>query len=163
MPLPTHKFPASILTTSAVRVSFLFRRTSSPNQYIIVRRFHPIRDYYVTMPRGTKHLTEGDRQRVRTLYFDAKLSPAEIERITGFTLGQIKRSRESVHVGKRTGRPKLTSPVDDGKEATRVKFQTGEILRLLLKCSSLRNYMSPYLLLILGSIAGLVTLCRGQT
>ncbi|RYP14306.1 hypothetical protein DL765_006471 [Monosporascus sp. GIB2] len=76
------------------------------------------------MPRGTKHLTEADRQRVRTLYFDAKLSPSEIERITGFTLGQIKRSRESVQVGKRTGRPKMNpdEPVDEGREAIRAKI-----------------------------------------
>ncbi|RYP74163.1 hypothetical protein DL769_004078 [Monosporascus sp. CRB-8-3] len=80
------------------------------------------------MPRGTKHLTEADRQRVRTLYFDAKLSPSEIERITGFTLGQIKRSRESVQVGKRTGRPKMNpdEPAEDGREAVRAKINAAQ-------------------------------------
>ncbi|RYO87406.1 hypothetical protein DL766_005451 [Monosporascus sp. MC13-8B] len=80
------------------------------------------------MPRGTKHLTEADRQRVRTLYFDAKLSPSEIERITGFTLGQIKRSRESVQVGKRTGRPKMNpdEPVEEGREAIRAKISAAQ-------------------------------------
>lgn len=87
------------------------------------------------MPRGTKHLTEADRQRVRTLYFDAKFAPAEIERITGFTLGQIKRSRESVHVGKRTGRPRVTQPPDEGKEATRARFNAGEELSASLNYS----------------------------
>ncbi|RYP52686.1 hypothetical protein DL768_002193 [Monosporascus sp. mg162] len=86
------------------------------------------------MPRGTKHLTEADRQRVRTLYFDAKLSPSEIERITGFTLGQIKRSRESVQVGKRTGRPKMNpdEPVDEGREAIRAKI-SAEVVKTLLR------------------------------
>ena len=81
---------------------------------------------------GVKHLTDADRQRVRTLYFDAGLSPMQINRITGFTLGQIKRARDNLHVGKRTGRPKVTQPVDDGKEATRAKFKAGEVLGLLL-------------------------------
>lgn len=100
------------------------------------------------MPRGTKHLTDGDRQRVRTLYFDAKLSPAEIERITGFTLGQIKRSRENVHVGKRTGRPKLTSPVDDGKEATRAKFKSSKELILLSSYPALHVHNSSLHIII---------------
>ncbi|RYP61537.1 hypothetical protein DL771_010098 [Monosporascus sp. 5C6A] len=80
------------------------------------------------MPRGTKHLTEADRQRVRTLYYDAKLSPSEIERITGFTLGQIKRSRESVQVGKRTGRPKMNpdEPAEEGREAVRAKISAAQ-------------------------------------
>ena len=75
---------------------------------------------------GVKHLTDADRQRVRTLYFDAGLPPVQISKITGFTLGQIKRARDKQHVGKRTGRPKVTQPVDDGREATRAKFKAGK-------------------------------------
>ena len=94
---------------------------------------------------GVKHLTEADRQRVRTLYFDAGLSPKQIFKITGFTLGQIKRARDKLHVGKRTGRPKLIRPADDGKEAARAKFKAGKnevsICLSSLQCSYLVGFL----------------------
>ncbi|KAJ2988469.1 hypothetical protein NUW58_g3961 [Xylaria curta] len=48
----------------------------------------------VTTPRPkgvhTKHLTELERFRVRTLYYDAKLSRGRIRQITGYSVSQIK-------------------------------------------------------------------------
>ncbi|ORY70423.1 uncharacterized protein BCR38DRAFT_106259 [Pseudomassariella vexata] len=38
---------------------------------------------------GTKHLTEADRQRIRTLYFDGGKSKAEIHTTTTFSLNHI--------------------------------------------------------------------------
>lgn len=56
----------------------------------------------------TKHLTEQDRIRIRTLYTDASLGPTAIARQTGFTVGQVKHAirAKSAAVGARSGRPR---------------------------------------------------------
>jgi hypothetical protein len=61
---------------------------------------------------GTKQLTTDQRQRVRTLYFDAALSQANIQRITGYTKAQIRtaiRARDAT-AGRSTGRPRTLTP-----------------------------------------------------
>ncbi|KAI1125246.1 hypothetical protein F5Y10DRAFT_11904 [Nemania abortiva] len=61
-------------------------------------------------PKGvhTKHLTELERFRVRTLYYDACLSKGRIRQITGYSASQIRTAvrAQSATVGKRPGRPK---------------------------------------------------------
>ncbi|OTA88398.1 hypothetical protein M434DRAFT_399050 [Hypoxylon sp. CO27-5] len=56
----------------------------------------------------TKHLTERERFRVRTLYFDAFMSKKRIEEVTGYSIGQIRHaiSAKSSAVAPRSGRPK---------------------------------------------------------
>lgn len=60
-------------------------------------------------PKGvhTKHLTELDRFRVRTLYYDACLSKVRIHQITGYSMSQIRTAvrAKTAAVGKRPGRP----------------------------------------------------------
>ncbi|KAI1817506.1 hypothetical protein GGS20DRAFT_12111 [Poronia punctata] len=43
-------------------------------------------------PRGSQHLSEAGKTRVRILYNDAKMSPADIRRVTGYSRGQISRA-----------------------------------------------------------------------
>ncbi|KXH69171.1 hypothetical protein CSAL01_13314 [Colletotrichum salicis] len=62
-------------------------------------------------PKGisTKQLDEAARQRIRTLYFDAKLSPSIIAHITDSTKHQIRDAirAESAAVAPRPGRPRV--------------------------------------------------------
>ena len=60
---------------------------------------------------GTKHLKKDDRQRIRTLYFDAKLTQREIEKITGYSESQVRTAiaAPSAEVGARPGRPQKLS------------------------------------------------------
>ncbi|GAP85161.2 putative beta- -glucosidase [Rosellinia necatrix] len=74
-------------------------------------------------PKGvhTKHLTELDRFRVRTLYYDASLSKGRIRQITGYSPSQIRTAvrATSAAVGRRPGRPKTTAMKRGGKGSTR--------------------------------------------
>ncbi|KAI1377875.1 hypothetical protein F4677DRAFT_458613 [Hypoxylon crocopeplum] len=56
----------------------------------------------------TRHLTELERFRVRTLYYDACMSKKRIEEVTGYSSSQIRTAirAKSAAVGTRTGRPK---------------------------------------------------------
>lgn len=56
----------------------------------------------------TKHLTELERFRVRTLYYDACITKKRIQEITGYSHSQIRTAvrAKSAQIGKRTGRPK---------------------------------------------------------
>ncbi|KAI1139236.1 hypothetical protein F5Y05DRAFT_342311 [Hypoxylon sp. FL0543] len=56
----------------------------------------------------TKHLTERERFRIRTLYYDASMSKKRIAEITGHSLGQIRHavSAKSSAVAPRSGRPR---------------------------------------------------------
>ncbi|KAI1456306.1 hypothetical protein F4805DRAFT_458954 [Annulohypoxylon moriforme] len=63
-----------------------------------------------TRPKGLhiKHLTELERFRVRTLYYDAGMSKPRIKQVTGYSTSQI---RTAIHaktaaVAPRSGRPK---------------------------------------------------------
>lgn len=58
--------------------------------------------------KGTKHLTVDERQRVRTLYYDAHLSPARIVEITGYSKFQVRTAirAPSAAIPHRPGRPK---------------------------------------------------------
>ncbi|KAK8090820.1 transposable element tc1 transposase [Apiospora phragmitis] len=60
---------------------------------------------------GTKHLTNDDRQRIRTLYSEGNKTKAEIHDITGFSIDQIKTTIKapSSNVAKRSGRPRVLS------------------------------------------------------
>ncbi|KAL1867162.1 hypothetical protein VTK73DRAFT_4295 [Phialemonium thermophilum] len=64
---------------------------------------------------GTKQLTQEQRQRVRTLFFDAKLTKAHIQSITGYTPHQIRYAirSENTMPGSRTGRPRSMSPLQE--------------------------------------------------
>lgn len=71
----------------------------------------------------TKHLTEHDRIRVRTLYTDAGLGPTAIARQTGFTVGQVKHTirAQSTAVKPRSGRPR---ELNADQEAQLVEYVT---------------------------------------
>ncbi|KAK8038141.1 transposable element tc1 transposase [Apiospora phragmitis] len=81
---------------------------------------------------GTKHLTNDDRQRIRTLYSEGNKTKAEIHDITGFSIDQIKIAIKapSSNVAKRSGRPRvlsreqeeLVSFVTSSKEGRRASF-----------------------------------------
>ncbi|KAI1333754.1 hypothetical protein F5Y15DRAFT_404120 [Xylariaceae sp. FL0016] len=64
-------------------------------------------------PKGvhTKHLTELERFRVRTLYYDGCISKQKIQKITGYSESQIRTAvrAKSAQIGKRPGRPKKGS------------------------------------------------------
>ncbi|KAH6856317.1 hypothetical protein B0I37DRAFT_73389 [Chaetomium sp. MPI-CAGE-AT-0009] len=64
---------------------------------------------------GTKQLTTEQRQRVRTLYFDATLSQADIHRITGYTKAQIRTAIRTpdATAGRSTGRPRSLTPAQE--------------------------------------------------
>ncbi|KAI0538575.1 hypothetical protein GGR58DRAFT_292761 [Xylaria digitata] len=61
-------------------------------------------------PKGvhTKHLTELERFRVRTLYYDATISKGRIRQITGYSASQIRTAvrAKSAAITRRPGRPK---------------------------------------------------------
>jgi len=61
---------------------------------------------------GTRQLTVEERQRVRTLYYDAKLPRIEIKTITGYTTAQINHAirSESAAIQPRSGRPRVMTP-----------------------------------------------------
>ncbi|ERT02187.1 uncharacterized protein SPSK_05483 [Sporothrix schenckii 1099-18] len=59
---------------------------------------------------GTKHLTEADRLRARTLFFDAGLPKARICQITGFSLNQVKLAIREKTPKTRSGRPPRRRP-----------------------------------------------------
>ncbi|KAI2627677.1 hypothetical protein GGR54DRAFT_636805 [Hypoxylon sp. NC1633] len=56
----------------------------------------------------TKHLTERERFRVRTLYYDACMSKKRIEEVTGYSSSQVRTAirAQSAAVPPRSGRPK---------------------------------------------------------
>lgn len=56
----------------------------------------------------TKHLTELERFRVRTLYYDAAMSKKRISEVTNYSLSQIRTAirAKSAAVPPRSGRPK---------------------------------------------------------
>ncbi|KAI1277892.1 hypothetical protein F5Y07DRAFT_76995 [Xylaria sp. FL0933] len=77
-------------------------------------------------PKGvhTKHLTELDRFRVRTLYYDACLSKGRIRQITGYSPSQIRTAvrAPTAAVGRRPGRPKEPKePKKRGRKSTKAK------------------------------------------
>ncbi|OAA64444.1 hypothetical protein SPI_03091 [Niveomyces insectorum RCEF 264] len=59
---------------------------------------------------GTKHLTEADRFRARTLFFDAGLPKTRICQITGFSLNQVKLAIREKTPKTRSGRPPRRRP-----------------------------------------------------
>src|SRR5438067_7396908 len=69
-----------------------------------------------------KHLTNEERARVRTLYFDAKMPKSQIIQITGYSLHQIKKAIRDPIVRARSGRPTVLSPQ---QEEELVAFVTG--------------------------------------
>jgi len=60
---------------------------------------------------SSKHLSTEERQRVRTLYFDARMSRAQIQEATGYSKYQIRNTlrSEDAKVKPRSGRPKKLS------------------------------------------------------
>ncbi|KAI1475954.1 hypothetical protein F4774DRAFT_268211 [Daldinia eschscholtzii] len=63
----------------------------------------------------TKHLTERERFRVRTLYYDASMSKKRIEEVTGYSISQIRTAirAKSSEIPPRSGRPKKGSKNQD--------------------------------------------------
>lgn len=61
----------------------------------------------------TKHLTELERFRVRTLYYDAGMSKKRIEEVTGYSNSQIRTAvrAKSAAIPPRTGRPRKGTPL----------------------------------------------------
>lgn len=91
------------------------------------------------MPRGrpkdthTKQLPEAERTRIRTLFFDAKMSYTEIVKVTGFSREQVRRAcvAASAAPAQRPGRPRAMTPeqeeqlveyVTSSKEGRRATF-----------------------------------------
>jgi hypothetical protein len=64
---------------------------------------------------GTRQLTVEERQRIRTLSIDAKLTRSEIMEMTGYTASQIRHAvtSESAAIQPRSGRPKVMSPTQE--------------------------------------------------
>ncbi|KZL69578.1 beta- -glucosidase [Colletotrichum incanum] len=56
----------------------------------------------------TKHLTETDRIRIRTLYFDAHMPQKAITKTTGYTINQVRYAirADSAAIKPRSGRPR---------------------------------------------------------
>ncbi|GJC77496.1 hypothetical protein ColLi_00334 [Colletotrichum liriopes] len=56
----------------------------------------------------TKHLTETDRIRIRTLYFDAHMPQKAIATKTGYTINQVRYAvrADSAAIKPRSGRPR---------------------------------------------------------
>ncbi|KAK4180177.1 hypothetical protein QBC36DRAFT_146589, partial [Triangularia setosa] len=57
---------------------------------------------------GRRQLTVDERQRVRTLYFDGRLSQPKIQETTGYTKDQIRNAirAPSAQIAPRSGRPR---------------------------------------------------------
>ncbi|KAF6815631.1 hypothetical protein CMUS01_12404 [Colletotrichum musicola] len=96
----------------------------------------------------TKHLTDADRQRIRTLYHDAKLSQPEIAELTGYTKNQVRTAirAHSAAVAPRSGRPRvmtaqqeeeLVEYVTSSKEGRRASF-------LRLSCILFSSFFGAY-------------------
>ncbi|KAI0432433.1 hypothetical protein F5Y09DRAFT_339652 [Xylaria sp. FL1042] len=103
-------------------------------------------------PKGvhTKHLTELDRFRVRTLYYDACLSKGRIRQITGYSPSQIRTAvrAKTAAVGKRPGRPK--EPKKRGSQSSNAKSSSpnesdanAELLQQAREYFSREGHMSP--------------------
>ncbi|KAK1762848.1 hypothetical protein QBC33DRAFT_551202 [Phialemonium atrogriseum] len=77
---------------------------------------------------GTKQLTTEQRQRVRTLYYDAQFNPARIHTITGYTKHQIRSAirAETATVGARSGRPKTRGVAPAPKAGDQVPTPEGD-------------------------------------
>ncbi|KAI0475427.1 hypothetical protein GGR56DRAFT_675555 [Xylariaceae sp. FL0804] len=94
---------ASPTTTSAVGITSGFP-SGSGNKHL---------GKTTPRPKGihTKHLTELERFRVRTLYYDACLPKRRIHEITGYSESQIRTAvrAKSAQIGRRPGRPKKNS------------------------------------------------------
>jgi transposase len=60
-----------------------------------------------------KHLTDDSRNRIRVLFYDGGKTKSDIQRITGYSIGQIKRALISGTVAPRSGRPTLLSSTQE--------------------------------------------------
>lgn len=103
--------------------------------------------YTMARPRGStgrKQLTTEQRQRIRTLHFDARMTNGEIASITGATPDQIRYTirAESAAVAHRSGRPRVLTPE---QEAELVEFV----------CASRKNRRMTFLQLSLVLFAGI--------
>lgn len=57
---------------------------------------------------GRTQLQHDDLVRIKTLYNDARMGPTQIQKVTGYTINQVKYAlkKKTATVGKRTGRPR---------------------------------------------------------
>ncbi|KAI3325722.1 hypothetical protein HD806DRAFT_455030 [Xylariaceae sp. AK1471] len=89
----------------------------SPPPPRVIEDNSPYRTFGAPRPKGvhTKHLTELERFRVRTLYYDAGLTKKRIREITGYSESQIRTAvrAKTAAVGRRPGRPKKGSRPSD--------------------------------------------------
>ncbi|KAI1260283.1 hypothetical protein F5Y18DRAFT_406158 [Xylariaceae sp. FL1019] len=85
-----------------------------PPPRLIEDRSSQYTGYQAPRPKGvhTKHLTEMERFRVRTLYYDACFTKSRIGEITGYSESQIRTAvrAPTAAIPKRPGRPKKTYP-----------------------------------------------------
>ena len=71
-----------------------------------------IANTYIAMTRQT---TEKDRYRIRVLFFEGKHPKAEIHRLTGFSMHQIRKAIDSEKIKPRSGRPTLLSESEEAE------------------------------------------------
>ncbi|KAI0148597.1 hypothetical protein GGR57DRAFT_236285 [Xylariaceae sp. FL1272] len=85
-----------------------------PPPRLIEDRSSQYTGYQAPRPKGvhTKHLTEMERFRVRTLYYDACFTKHRIREITGYSESQIRTAirAPTAAIARRAGRPKKTYP-----------------------------------------------------
>jgi hypothetical protein len=57
---------------------------------------------------GRTQLQHDDLVRIKTLYHDARMGPTQIQKVTGYTINQVKYAlkKKTATVGKRSGRPR---------------------------------------------------------
>jgi hypothetical protein len=57
---------------------------------------------------GRTQLQHDDLVRIKTLYNDARMGPTQIQKVTGYTINQVKYAlkKKTATVGKRSGRPR---------------------------------------------------------
>jgi len=62
---------------------------------------------------GTRHLTEAQRARVRTLFFDGIKTKNQICKTTGYSRDQVKKALRDATPKKRSGHPTALTPTQD--------------------------------------------------
>jgi hypothetical protein len=73
---------------------------------------------------GRTQLQHDDLVRIKTLYNDARMGPTQIQKVTGYTINQVKYAlkKKTATVGKRSGRPRK----GEGKKKTDARGEAAE-------------------------------------
>ncbi len=105
---------------------------------------------------GRKNLTEAERARARTLYFDGHFSCAQISRKTGYGKSQIRTALDSPTIGRKSGRPRILTTdqqeelVEFIKASKKNRRMTFLQLSLVLFTGNFGEYVIRYTLRTLG-------------